>query len=153
MATWREIVGWPYSVSSGGQIARHGGGLKKAAPNAKGYLHVQLWRDNTYKNFYVHKLVAEAFIGPCPEGYEVNHKDGDKSNCADWNLEYMTPSQNNIHALATGLRAKTAVKALCPKGHVKDLICLRRVNKSDGTVSVIMKCGVCHRARTRKQKA
>lgn len=59
---------------------------------------------NKQTNIRVHRIVAEVFIGPCPDGYVVNHIDGDKHNNCIYNLEYVTPSQNNIHALENGLR-------------------------------------------------
>lgn len=46
----------------------------------------------------IHALVAAAFIGPCPEGKEVNHIDGIKSNCRATNLEYLTHAENMQHA-------------------------------------------------------
>lgn len=52
----------------------------------------------------VHRLVCMAFHGT-PEGYEkldVNHKDTDKHNNNDWNLEWCTHSQNVKHAFQTG---------------------------------------------------
>ena len=42
----------------------------------------------------VHKAVATAFIGPCPEGLEVAHRDGNKSNNHVSNLEYASHTEN-----------------------------------------------------------
>lgn len=42
------------------------------------------------KNCLVHRLMWEAFNGIIPEGYEVHHKDGDRSNCTLDNLEIHT---------------------------------------------------------------
>lgn len=55
---------------------------------------------NPIKDKYrmIHALVARAFIGPRPVGMVINHKDGDKKNNNDWNLEYCTQKQNMLHA-------------------------------------------------------
>jgi len=81
----------------------------------------QLCSQNNYlsvilgtKRFYSHRLVATAFV-PKVEGKDhVNHKDGNKlNNCAS-NLEWVTRSENMLHALDAGLstaRGKTHYKA------------------------------------------
>jgi hypothetical protein len=51
----------------------------------------------------VHDLVAIAFIGPKPNGFGVNHLDGDKKNNAFENLEYATQDRNMKHASSIGL--------------------------------------------------
>lgn len=53
---------------------------------------------------YLHRLVALCFV---PNPYmcdEVNHIDGDKMNNKADNLEWVTPAQNQQHAIRTGLR-------------------------------------------------
>lgn len=45
----------------------------------------------------VHRMVVEAFIGPIPDGMQVNHKDGNKQNNHLDNLEVCTGSENQIH--------------------------------------------------------
>ena len=55
----------------------------------------------------VHTLVAEAFVGERPPGYDVNHKVGVKSNVSADNLEYTTRSENVLHAYRTGLNPHT----------------------------------------------
>jgi hypothetical protein len=72
------------------------------SPHA-GYRTVTLKR---IKNsaFYVHRLVAMVFI-PNPDGLpQVNHVDGDKSNNNRSNLEWVSQSENHLHAFRTGLR-------------------------------------------------
>ena len=41
----------------------------------------------------IHRVVAETFIGPCPEGYEVDHKDRNSRNNDCTNLRYVTKSE------------------------------------------------------------
>ena len=57
-------------------------------------------------SFYVHRLVALAFLGPPPDdsAWQVHHCDGNKANnCLD-NLEYVTPSQNTTASFASKTR-------------------------------------------------
>ena len=75
----------------------------KASPTKKGYLTVGLTRDKAVKNLYVHRLVANAFLGS-GEGLQVNHRNGDKLNNRAENLEWMTCTENIRHAWRTGLQ-------------------------------------------------
>lgn len=72
-------------VSNGNKVNPH---LKVKVRNGRG----------TYLRDYIHRLVAEHFISPCPEdGMVVNHKDGDPFNNHVSNLEWVTVSENNKH--------------------------------------------------------
>ncbi|MEI2280726.1 HNH endonuclease signature motif containing protein [Paenibacillus polysaccharolyticus] len=83
---------------------RHPRTLKTAESNC-GYEIVTLVTDRgSRKTFYVHRLVAAAYLGGVPAGKVVNHKDGDKFNNTVDNLEVVTYSENNLHAHATGLK-------------------------------------------------
>ena len=108
--TWRPVVGFEetHEVSSEGQvrslarvISDHNGRLRpKAArdllPTRKsnGYLHVSLQLDKRQKTLHVHRMVLEAFVGPCPEGHEALHHDGDKGNSQLGNLRWGTHVEN-----------------------------------------------------------
>lgn len=72
--------------------------------NIKGYLSVHLSKKGITKNLLIHRLVALAFI-PNPEDKpEVNHIDGNKKNNCVSNLEWVTKSENDLHAYKLGLR-------------------------------------------------
>lgn len=99
-----------YEASSFGRIRRaapgrytYPGRILKTPCNSSGYPHLALWNGELRKYFLAHQLVALAFLGPCPFGHEVNHKDGVKTNNKIDNLEYVTPSGNCRHALTYGL--------------------------------------------------
>ena len=103
-------------VESFGMVRCKGGALKSKASKVlhqemgkdrkklPSYWRVSLWKDGKKWKTCVHQLVALAFLGPIPEGLVVNHKDGDKLNNHISNLEYVTRSENQLHAYATGLQ-------------------------------------------------
>lgn len=107
---WRTADAWTnYEVSDLGRVRRrtpshatHVGRLLKPYPN-RGYPAVSIWRDGKRYQPSVHSMVATAFLGPRPEGQQINHKDGDTLNPRLDNLEYVTPSENTQHAIKTGL--------------------------------------------------
>ena len=69
-----------------------------------GYVWVSLPRNNKFRTYLVHRLVAGMFI-PNPMFYkEINHIDGNKTNNNVYNLEWCTRSQNIKHAFAMGLK-------------------------------------------------
>lgn len=70
----------------------------------------------TYKTFYIHKLVAEAFLQDYDPVLVVNHRDGDKKNNSARNLECITQSANIRHAYESGQhRQQVSIKqhSLC----------------------------------------
>ena len=93
-----------YINNNGTQVLRKGK-IKKATDNGLGYLQLRFYIDGKTIRKYLHVAVAEAFIEkPTYEGkLEVNHKDGDKSNNAFYNLEWISHSENIKHAMKSGL--------------------------------------------------
>lgn len=103
---WRPIEGFPgYEVSSYGNVrcfvpfGPHTGRLLET-PRAivfqetHGYWRVSLWRDRKGYKRFVHRLVLEAFVGPCPKGMETRHLDGDGHNNRLDNLAWGTKTEN-----------------------------------------------------------
>lgn len=63
-----------------------------------GYKQIRLCKDGIKTRFYIHRLVAKAFIDN-PNNYEfVNHKDENKSNNTVENLEWCTKSYNCLYS-------------------------------------------------------
>jgi hypothetical protein len=101
---WKVVVGFPdYVISDIGQIySLKSKRLLSLHPRTDGYVNVGLRKSkNERKRKFVHRLVYEAFVGPIPEGYEVNHKDEVKSNNALSNLELLTHKQNMNYGTRT----------------------------------------------------
>ena len=71
--------------------------------NGNGYLFVYLWINNISKRYYIHILVATHFIPLVKGKHIVNHKDGNKNNNCDSNLEWTTNSENMYHSYKTNL--------------------------------------------------
>lgn len=96
MVEWRSIPSNPkYLVSDDGQV-RHVNSARprklSKAPN--GYFFVGFWQDRKLRVRTVHSLVAEAFIGPRPEGADTRHLDGDRANNHVENIAYGTKREN-----------------------------------------------------------
>lgn len=79
-------------------------GSLRPSKRKDGYLQVCLHINGKSKTFLLHRLVALAHV-PNPENLpEVNHGDGEKMNCAAWNLAWTDRSGNMKHAFDTGLK-------------------------------------------------
>lgn len=68
-----------------------------------GYLKTRLSKDGSQKKFFIHRLVALTFIPNNQDKPEVNHIDGNKKNNTLANLEWVTTSENQRHAIANKL--------------------------------------------------
>jgi len=109
----------PVQVSSHGRIKMKRGCIVEPVTN---------WGDSRYKRyggFFVHTLVADAFLGPPPldsEGrrYDVDHIDGDPANNYLWNLQYLSRAEhgNKTHSVSTRSslhkRAKRKIDSSAP---------------------------------------
>lgn len=62
--------------------------------NGNGYKFVSLNKNNKHKNFYIHRLVAGAFVENPENKKYVNHKDFNKYNNNASNLEWCTQKEN-----------------------------------------------------------
>lgn len=79
--------------------------ILKPDMSSKGYPRVALSDRQKISRAFIHTLVAEAFIGPMPEGAcLVRHKDGDPANPRWDNLEYGTHKDNESDKLRHGTR-------------------------------------------------
>lgn len=122
---WKSVVGFPdYEVSNygrikslirfkertcphtnrkylgkyGGKILEQGIGWSKRNPNNRYpmFLFVTLCMNNKKYSKTIHRMVLEAFIGPCPSNMEGCHNDGSPLNNRLENLRWDTKRNNHL---------------------------------------------------------
>lgn len=104
---WSEIPGAAgYKISNFGNVIGMLGGKYKTPVNHKGYPMIRIPARKFCQS--LHKVVADLFIGPRPEGMQINHIDGNKLNSRWDNLEYISCKDNINHAINLGLRERKA---------------------------------------------
>lgn len=124
MEEWRDIKGYEgfYQVSSLGKVKTLANNCFKSSKPKEmrlvttplGYKRVKLCKRGEHKTCSVHRLVAMAFL-PNPENKpEVNHIDGNPSNNAVDNLEWVTSRENILHSYAKlGKKAPNCRRVRC----------------------------------------
>lgn len=99
---WKQVDGYDgrYVVSSLGRVvslpnlANNEPHFIKQSISSNGYAHVTLSGNNKQKTVSVHRLVADAFIEKRGDGFQVNHKNEDKTDNRASNLEWVTAKEN-----------------------------------------------------------
>ena len=102
---WLDIPQYEglYQVSNLGKVRNKKGKVLKAYLT-RSYERVSLYNKEGRHCFLVHRLVASVFV-PNPERKpDVNHINGCKTDNNVSNLEWVTPSENMIHAHRNNLR-------------------------------------------------
>ena len=151
---WRSVVGYEgiYDVSSHGRVRRvvpHGpnkttGGIMAHVVGKRGYPVVQLWGANKERKIRtVHQLMAESFFGPRPEGFEIDHKDGVKTNNLLPNLEYVSKRENlrRRDALGLGHRGERTGNSVLKDSDISEIFRLRSEGLSYSQIAA--KIGSC----------
>lgn len=105
---FRDIPGFPgYLAGSNGTVwtSYHGQTWRKDPSrwkrrkqnlNTHGYFFVDLWNDGRSRIFTVHRIVLIAFRGPCPDGLEGCHNNGDRKDNRLENLRRDKHSNNQL---------------------------------------------------------
>ena len=103
METWKPVPGFAsYQVSDLGRVKSFARGrprILKPQPVKRGQLQVQLGRK---VHRYVHRLVLETFVGPCPDGMQGCHEDDEPSNNVLSNLRWDTQLGNMADKIRNG---------------------------------------------------
>lgn len=108
MPIGKELNGYPgYIITSNGKVySCKSNRYLSLKTHESGYISVTL-SNGVKKDFYVHVLVATLYLTIIEGKDIVNHKDRDKSNNKVENLEWVTASQNSIHAISNGVNVYT----------------------------------------------
>ena len=149
---WKPCPSWPgYEASSLGRIrsvdqvlinslgyARNWKGrVRSPHYNSEGYAHLII-RGKTAKVCW---MVADAFIGPRPEGQVVRHGPGGSSDDRPENLCYGTQAENIGDSVAAGTH-RNVRKETCPNGHPYDAL-----------IGNNRRCRRCHTANEKARRA
>lgn len=157
---WLPVVGHEgvYEISDAGRVkslarvdARGRNRLKERflspSEGVGGYLRVNLRKGGRQTKKLVHRLVLEAFVGPCPPGKECRHMDGNPKNSRVENLKWGTKSENALDRTIHGTDPQ-ARRTHCPRGHALVSPNLVAWAAKNGRRT----CLACDRARSRVQK-
>ena len=87
-----EIRSWKRQAKGGRASKPHT--IKAVESGRWGGLSVHIYKDGHRKQIYVHRLILETFVGPCPEGMECRHKNGNPRDNRLENLEWNTHKVN-----------------------------------------------------------
>ena len=141
---WRPVVKYEgaYEVSNLGNVrsvdrcivrngspARLRGRQRSLKAQATGHMNVTLSLENVFTTVRVHRLVAEAFLGPIPDGAQVHHIDGDPANNRVENLKFGSPAENSLDMIAHG-RSTRGRRAHSSKLTVEDVRAIRKARKN-----------------------
>lgn len=153
--TWIPVPSWEglYEVSDQGEVRslprtapgsfagvrRLPGKVLRPVKDPSEHVAVTLTEGDRRERHSVHRLVMRTFVGPCPEGMEVLHNNGDPTDNRLSNLRYGTRSDNLYDAVKHGDHWQ-AKKVTCPRGHaLSGANVPKRARKS-------RECKACHRA-------
>ena len=93
-------------IRSNGRLDNRKGRKLKSAKDKDGYLRITLTSDGKRKSYFVHRLVARAFLDNYNEKLQVNHKNGIKDDNRIENIEMVTLQENIRHSIETKLKPK-----------------------------------------------
>lgn len=139
---WRDIDGFEnlYQISNMGRVlslerssvfklGKHKKETEVKVPSkilvqssVRGYLALGLCKYGKYKQFKIHRLVAQAFIPNIENKPGVNHKNGIKTDNRVENLEWVTDYENKKHAKKNGLNFTGKRKVFKPRVLNKEIV-------------------------------
>lgn len=162
---WLPVVGYEgiYEVSDHGRLysikrtitlkngktRTAGGRTLKGGRMASGHIGVHLTAAGEVSGHrLIHRLVLEAFVGPCPDGMEACHWDDNPSNNRLDNLRWASRTENMLDRTRNGIDNNgTKYATHCGRGHAFDA--KNTITYSDGHRA----CRECKNAAGRRRNA
>ncbi len=160
---WKPVIGHEgqYEVSDLGRVrsvdrlvdARPGvrriqwGRVRAQVTMKSGHKQITLWTGNRARGVLVHRLVLDAFSGPCPDGMEACHADGNPGNNRIANLRWDSRSENRYDSVRHGTHQMTA-RTHCPQGHPYDAANTYRIPSRPNA----RYCRACRRDRNQRAR-
>ena len=115
MKIYCQIKNHPkYFINQDGSVRsvnRFGSRILKFTKNkTTGYIYYVIWTNGRYHTVYMHRLLLETFVGPCPKGMECRHLDDNKSNNSLDNLIWGTHIENCADRIKNGNDYRTNIR-------------------------------------------
>lgn len=122
-----------YNITVTGKVINNvTGNIRQPSVNTYGYLVVTLYDEVLPpKQFFIHRLVYELFVGELKPGLTIDHIDGNKNNNRPTNLEQVSFGENSSRYYAnlpeidrdvSGVPAKRSLSGKLTLDSVKSLI-------------------------------
>lgn len=149
MEIWKKIEGFEnYEVSNTGLVRslnyKNLGyiNILKFRNHHKGYIKAPLTKNKKTKSFFIHRLVAIAFIPNPDNKLQVNHINGIKTDNRVENLEWCTNSENQSHAYKNNLRSKSYHKRKLSFEQAQDIRIKNQKGFDVKTLSILFECKI-----------
>lgn len=113
---------------------RYKGQLLRPYRQPRGYVMALLGVKNCH---YVHRLVLEAFVGPCPEGMEACHNNGDRGDNRVSNLRWGTAVDNaaDRDRHGTQARGESVGNSTLTENDIRRIRALREAGKTQQSIA------------------
>ena len=140
-----------YEVSNLGNVRRFDNKKHKKLFNCRKYLSVKFSNNGLDKNFYVHRLVAIAFIENEFDKPYVDHIDTNEKNNTVSNLRWVTHKENMNNPITLArTREKNRIMKPSDKGYREEILKLLKEGLTYKEISNILGCAkstVCYHAK------
>ena len=136
---WKDIPNYEgiYQASNLGRVKslKRPYGLKEKILKpriTRGYYRVHLHKNSIRKDYFVHRLVFEAFNGTIPENMQINHINEIKTDNRLENLNLMTPKENINWGTGIERRSKQVLQFTLEDVFIKEYPSIRQAERETG---------------------